>query len=301
MLLLLPECYLALATWLKARVGEGQDVWISAFTMWASTEITFWSLNLFFFAIEILGVMKQYRLHTESSNFEQFKSTLIHKPVTYLVDVPVYLLAAYVCDGSPFDPLPSSQELFIHVAVTAIAFDLMFYLWHRFLHTSFMWKFHKKHHEIKISYASANDHEDILELSGNIIWKMIPPMFMRSHVYTICVFRSVVKFFALLHHSGYELPVFKPLQMIPFMSSPSDHDFHHFCGHSNYGGVLMLWDWIAGTHVTWQAKVIKQGRCPDGFKQTLSTHDAIALHKRQHFALDDKDLLYAVGRSRAPC
>lgn len=281
MLLLLPDWYHGMASAWQATFGDGYDMWLSTLLMWFSTELTFWSINLFFFSIEALGLFKEHRIHAENSNVEQFKSTLLHKPLTYLVDVPIYLATAWTCNGSPFDPLPSGTTIATQVIISALTFDFMFYCWHRFLHTRYMWEYHKKHHEVKICYASANDHESLLEVSGNILWKMIPPMVMKSHVYTVCVFRSVVKFFALLHHSGYELPIFKPLQFIPFMSSPADHDFHHYQGHSNYGGVFMLWDFIAGTHVTWKDKAERKIKRQTSWIAKLTVHDTVAVTKEQ--------------------
>mmetsp|Transcript_38748 Transcript_38748/g.58191 ORF Transcript_38748/g.58191 Transcript_38748/m.58191 type:complete len:162 (+) Transcript_38748:546-1031(+) len=150
---------------------------------------------------------------------------------------------------SPLDPLPAC-----HVLILTAIFDFLFYLWHRALHTRFMWKFHKKHHEVKVSFSCANDHESVVELAGNILWKMIPPALLGCHIYTVCLFRATVKFFALLHHSGFELLLFKPLQLIPGVSSPSHHDHHHYYGYGNFGGVFNFWDWMFGTFVPVRGK-----------------------------------------------
>lgn len=278
-LLLSPANFNELASWWHATVGEDQT-WLAVFVMFISTEITFWSVNLFFFGIERLGLFKKYKIHTEATDLAQFKETLVHKPITYLVDIPIYWLTAYFTPGNAFDPLPSGLVILRDVAICTLAFDLMFYCWHRSLHTSSLWKYHKKHHEIKVTYACANDHEDMLEVSGNILWKMIPPIVLGSHIYTICVYRSLVKFFALLHHSGYELPIFQPLQYIPLMSSPADHDFHHYEGHSNYGGVLMVWDHVFGTRMSWADKAEKKGRALGRRKSLLdllSVRETVAL------------------------
>merc|ERR1712113_561983 len=118
---------------------------------------------------------------------------------------------------------------------------------------------------------------------------MIPPAMLGSHVYTVCIFRSVVKFFALLHHSGYELPLFQPLQKIPFISSPSQHDFHHYNGHGNYGGVFMIWDYMFGTLRTWNTKARGLGLNAT-LLETLSERQIVALTKGDYSEVPDATL-----------
>jgi sterol desaturase/sphingolipid hydroxylase (fatty acid hydroxylase superfamily) len=281
-ILTIPSVYAAASELYQSWFGTQHDAMFAVFVMWLSTEITFWSVNMFFYFIEVKGWFAKYKLHKEATDREQFKETLLHKPITYLVDVPIYWMS-YKMTGifhtnppSPHCDLPGIANIFVHVAICTLTFDFMFYCWHRSLHTGPLWRFHKKHHEVKICYASANDHESVLEVTGNILWKMIPPAVLGSHVYTVCIFRSVVKFFALLHHSGYELPVFQPLQTIPFISSPSDHDFHHYNGHGNYGGVFMIWDHLGGTHRTWDQQALKVGK-RRSLINTLSQREKVAV------------------------
>jgi len=301
MLLLLPTWYWSLVNWWPTVVsfgsdstdGSWNDIFAAAFVMWASTELTFWSVNLFFFSIEYFGLFAKHRIHKEGSDMSQFAETLLHKPITYLVDVPIYLLTAWssaAAGKTVHEPLPGAAEIATQVLIATLTFDFMFYWWHRNLHSKLMWPYHKKHHEVKVVYASANDHEDILEVSGNILWKMLPPIVMKSHVYTVCVFRSVVKFFALLHHSGYELPVFQPLQAIPFMSSPANHDFHHYIGHSNYGGVFMLWDYIFGTYTTWDERAQQKGHRAS-LVSMLTVREKVAASKKQYEEFSDEALI----------
>jgi len=295
-ILTIPSVYQGASQAWLSLLGSGNDALFAVFTMWLSTEITFWSVNLLFYFIEVKGWFVKYKMHKEATDRDLFKSTLLHKPITYLVDVPIYW-ASYKMTGlfhtdppGPHSALPSISEIILHVVVCTITFDFLFYSWHRSLHTQALYRFHKKHHEVKVTYACANDHEDILEVTGNIAWKMIPPAVLGAHVYTVCIFRSLVKFFALLHHSGYELPIFQPIQAIPFMSSPTDHDFHHYNGHSNYGGVFMIWDYLCGTHRTWDEKAERLG-IRKSLIQTLSQRQKIALVQKDFTEMDDKSLV----------
>ena len=260
MIFTLPCTYMQTCNWFLKNVSTNEAL-CAVFVMWLNTEITYALVVSFFYYIEQSGKFTKYKIHEQPSDGKMFRDAILFKPVTWLVDVPIYFMS-YKMMGwrildfgvdknkpmpSPLDPLPDATTLFCHVVVLVLVFDFLFYCWHRALHTKILWKYHKKHHEVKVSFSCANDHEDPVELAGNILWKMVPPALMCCHVYTVCVFRAIVKFFALLHHSGFELPAFQFIQLIPGIASPAGHDFHHYYGKGNYGGVFKVWDRIFGT------------------------------------------------------
>ena len=268
MLFTSPSNYLSACNWFTSNVTTNEAA-TAVFLMWLNTEMTYTFVVSFFYLVEKNRFcFSKYKIHKQSSDKEMFRSAIMFKPIAWLVDIPIYFLSFQMMGWnkqlqhmmnmapndtpyvppSPMNPLPDNATLFRHVLYLTLIFDLLFYCWHRLLHTKSMWKFHKKHHDVKVSFSCANDHESVVELTGNILWKMIPPALIGCHVYTVCVFRAIVKFFALLHHSGFELPCFTPLQSIPGVSSPSHHDFHHYYGHGNYGGVFSIWDHLFGTY-----------------------------------------------------
>lgn len=297
-----PAIYSAFSSWWLSTISSGGTSF-AVFVMWLSTEITFWAVNVFFYTIELNGWFVKHKIHKEPTDRAQFTSTLLHKPITYLVDVPIYW-ASYRMTGifhktvaGPHDELPGLAEILLHVLICTLTFDFMFYMWHRSLHSKLLYPFHKKHHEVRVTYACANDHESVLEVAGNILWKMIPPAVLGSHVYTVCIFRSLVKFFALLHHSGYELPIFQPIQKIPFVSSPSHHDFHHYNGYGNYGGVFMIWDYLFGTFRTWDEKAEKITR-RKSLLEMLSQREVVALSQKDYAELPADALRKLISEKR---
>ena len=282
MIFLPSAVYVKVSNWFLTNVSSNEAL-LAVFIMWLNTEVTYATIVAFFYAVEKSAKFNMYKIHSQPSNERMMRDAILFKPVAWMVDIPIYFLSFQMMGWrgrlfvlyknfwsndsstknnfstmsttmsssgppSPLDPLPDSLTFLKHVLILTATYDLLFYLWHRALHTKSLWKYHKKHHEVKVSFTCANDHESVLEVAGNIFWKMIPPVLIGCHVYTVCVYRAVVKFFALLHHSGFELPIFQPLQCIPGIASPSYHDFHHFYGHGNYGGVLTVWDRIFGTH-----------------------------------------------------
>ena len=87
---------------------------------------------------------------------EHFKSILFHKPITYLIDVPLYW-ATYKMMGlmhpdaaGPHDPLPSMSTILIQLLIHLFSYDLCFYSFHRLLHTKRFFPYHKKHHQLKV-------------------------------------------------------------------------------------------------------------------------------------------------------
>lgn len=253
MLFLSPHMYTAVATWWsESPLGDFNDAFLAVFMMWLNTELTYAAVNAFFIYIERKGYFAQHKIRSEASDTKMVHDAIMFKPIAWMVDVPIYYLSFSMMNmngetSSPLDPMPSAGRIARDTLILTLVFDFLFYAWHRSLHSKLMWRFHKKHHEVRVSFSCANDHESVLELAGNILWKMIPPALLGCHIYTVCVFRSVVKFFALMHHSGYELPVFKFLQYIPFVASPSYHDHHHYHGWGNFGGVFNIWDRVFGT------------------------------------------------------
>ena len=110
-----------------------------------------------------------------------------------------------------------------------------------------------------------------------MFFKLVPSLLLGSHIYTVCLFRSFVKFFALLHHSGYEFSVNNtPMHKIPLMSSPSNHDFHHYNGYNNYGTLFSFWDKFFGTYTTWEDKAKKMGT-PQAVLDKLSESEVVAM------------------------
>ena len=143
---------------------------------------------------------------------------------------------------SPLDLLPDTNTLFEHEVILTMIFNFLFYLWHRALNTEYF-KYHKKHHEIKVNFRYANDHESVLVLAGNILWKMIPPVLIGCHLYTVCVFCAAVNFFTLLHPSGFGFQqIFSHCNLFQGLLAQVITTF------ITHGGVLTIWDQICGSH-----------------------------------------------------
>ena len=71
------------------------------------------------------------------------------------------------------------------------------------------------------------------------------------------------------------------------MSSPSNHDFHHYNGYNNYGTLFSFWDKFFGTYSTWEDKAKKKG-IPQAVLDSVSESEVVALTKMERAKLSDK-------------
>jgi sterol desaturase/sphingolipid hydroxylase (fatty acid hydroxylase superfamily) len=67
------------------------------------------------------------------------------------------------------------------------------------------------------------------------------------HFYTYIVWGNIRIGNGTYAHSGYDFPFF-PLEILPFYSNSTYHDFHHSKSVGNYAGIFSLWDTLNGTN-----------------------------------------------------
>jgi sterol desaturase/sphingolipid hydroxylase (fatty acid hydroxylase superfamily) len=230
----------------------------------ASIEVTDLFFKLFYYFIEWTGQFEKYKIHPEEkSNKELAWEYIKVKPFNCLMELPMYwtqfkfINMVTKINMASFDQTPSAPWMILEALFLSACFDFLFFCFHRCCHSKSLYHIHKKHHEMKVTHVYTNDHEHPLESSVQILLKMLPTLLLGTHIYTNCVYNAIVKAFANLQHCGYELPIFRPLQQFPFISSPTAHDYHHYHGYSNYGAILIVWDLAFGTDSQTMARARK--------------------------------------------
>lgn len=149
-------------------------------------------------------------------------------------------------------PFPSFSEMVIDFVVMFILNDSLFYFAHRLLHHPLLYKkFHAQHHRfitpIGISSQFASPLETII---ANAFPTFAGALFMRSHLFTICLWFSFRILETIEAHSGYDFP-FWFSNKIPFLHGPRGHDWHHSHNRGVYG-MSKFWDWYCGTDVEYR-------------------------------------------------
>ena len=198
----------------------------------------------------------------EKNYIKQYKETIINIVGGMVIVFPLlnYFLICldiveYITDPVLF---PSLLEIFKNVILRMIAFDTLFYWIHRFAHTPWFYnKFHKQHHEYKVSVAIATYYNHPLDfIITNIIPNLLTEiMFVKIHVVCVYMWVLFVTPFVLLSHCGYNLS-WSPYSIIPFVADTRYHDYHHSPNIGNYGIFFVFWDTLCKTN-KWYVKYIQ--------------------------------------------
>lgn len=126
-------------------------------------------------------------------------------------------------------------------------FDTTFFLLHKLMHSSLLYKhIHKIHHEWKAPISVASVYAHPLEhMTTNFIPSIVGPMLMRSQICTQWLWLSSVIVSTVSDHSGYHLP---------FLKSSRFHDFHHAHFNECFGSCGVM-DAIFGTDIKFRQSI----------------------------------------------
>jgi len=140
---------------------------------------------------------------------------------TLIFNLVIFQLLHY--NNNPYYPTRYSYSLF-KLLVYKYFVDIPFYICHRIFHTKYLYKYHKKHHEIKAPVGiSALYSHPIDYIFGNLVPVSVPLIlfnidFISLHVWTfLTIFSTVYD-----SHGG-------------FVNLSEFHDFHHKYFKFNFG------------------------------------------------------------------
>ena len=156
-------------------------------------------------------------------------------------------------------PLPSLLEVVTHVAASLFIYETLFYWGHRAMHHPLLYsRFHKLHHRFYVPVGfSAEYFHPVDNLISNVIPLIAGPLLLGSHMITFWVYTIVRVAEALDSHCGYDF-WWSPFRYFPFRPSAEVHDFHHSANSGNYGGMMLIWDWLCGTDAAYKRFLAKK-------------------------------------------
>lgn len=136
--------------------------------------------------------------------------------------------------------LPSLGTFAWHFAIFVASEEVLFYWSHRLLHTKQLYALHKQHHEWTSPIALTASYAHWIEfLVSNLVPLIVPPFFVRAHLFTYCVWVFVAILTTQMHHSGYAF-FHNPVLDVVGDDQPRFHDLHHEHFTVNFGLLGLL-------------------------------------------------------------
>ena len=186
----------------------------------------------------------------------QWLTDLMHLLVTGMaIRLALVLLLATLLPLAPLSLPPeitgfvARQPLWLQVPAAIIVSDIGFYLHHRLYHAvPLLWRFHTVHHSIEeLDWLAAHRVHPLDQIVSSLF--VLVPLVMLGFSPAALVIQSLTYFLqSHLIHSNTRLG-FGPLDRV--LASPRFHHWHH-ANHPeahdrNFGGQLLLMDWLFGT------------------------------------------------------
>ncbi len=158
----------------------------------------------------------------------------------------VLCLEAVVPDG--FGAITGRQPFWLQIIEAVVLVDLGVYVSHRLLHTRYLWRFHEVHHSAEEMNWFVAFRFHPVDLGINAILTTIPAVLLGLSIEAIAVAKLINGWQSTISHANVWLGL-GPLRRI--FIDPGFHHWHHANDRDaydrNFGGLLVVWDWLFGT------------------------------------------------------
>jgi len=158
-----------------------------------------------------------------------------------LLNTFVYLIPFCVVGGiydSNYDDIFSIKKCAIDLIASIPLIDIFFYICHKSFHTTYLYQYHKKHHEIIAPVGISALYMTPLDMYfGNIIPSILPAYLLNYHPITVKILIAI----AIINTIGAAHSGFKRISEF--------HDYHHSAFSVNFG-INIFMDKLLGTYYT---------------------------------------------------
>lgn len=213
---------------------------VNAIVPWCLAMLVYWGYGGFFLLVDAYQRPKALyatKLQPKAVNTVSLSDCV--KQVLFnqiLVLLPALLGLNLMGNLKITQELPSIFTVILHLTLTLLAGEVLYYYTHRILHTRWLYRaIHKRHHNYKAPIAIVSLYAHPLEvLFGNILSLIGPAFFLGLNTYT-WYWAIVLGFIdSISDHVGYDV-------------KGDFHDLHHQHTTYNYGSIGIL-DYLHGTY-----------------------------------------------------
>jgi sterol desaturase/sphingolipid hydroxylase (fatty acid hydroxylase superfamily) len=177
--------------------------------------------------------------------------TLIFSTLT--VNIPLALLSSYdKTVNLDTKNIPGIGLSFIQIMLCILISDFVHYNTHLMMHKTYLYKYHKIHHEHIEPTIFTDSWGSIIDYLISGVFPSVCGIILVSlltgnmHFINLIMYNIIVNLYSISQHSNLNLP-YSPLRLIPFTNSDVDHIKHHNLFNYNYGEFFMLWDHVFNT------------------------------------------------------
>jgi sterol desaturase/sphingolipid hydroxylase (fatty acid hydroxylase superfamily) len=237
-----------LSTWadLIEKHGEHKVEFVGTFLVQI---LCFWIPSAFYISLDALwpSFSERHKIQpapkqpTAADIRDCFLKVLRNQALSLAISAALGLLS--LSTGSPpafrvAGPPPSAAEFARDLALCCAGREALFYYSHRLLHTPWLYRrVHKTHHRFVAPVALAAQYSHPAEhVLANTLPIALPPLLLRTHVWTMWAFLGAMLLETCTVHSGYDF----------LAGAARMHDAHHEKFNLNYGAFGVL-DWVHGT------------------------------------------------------
>ncbi|XP_076006761.1 cholesterol 25-hydroxylase-like protein [Genypterus blacodes] len=148
------------------------------------------------------------------------------------------------------DLAPTCWRLFVEVFASLLVFDLLFFLWHIFMH-KVPWLYrniHQLHHLHHTPFALAAQDASMVELLSLLLLALSSAWLVGCHPLSETLFHLLNSWMAVEDHCGYDLP-WALHRLLPCLGGAPHHQNHHSLKTGNFAPYFTHWDHLCGTHI----------------------------------------------------
>lgn len=219
-----------------------------------SMAVLYAACSLVFYFIDKYRVFDKYKIqkgkYATDAEYITVMKALIFDYLVFILPIGIitYPLTQHLGMSHSL-PLPGFGEWALHIFICLMGEDFFHYWVHRYLHTPWAYKnIHKDHHFYLSPFGLTATYSHPVEILMEGVATFLPVLLLRPHFFTFYTWFVIRQLDAVYTHCGYDLPVLRLINKIPFYGGVVFHDYHHAAFTCNYASRFTYLDVAFGTY-----------------------------------------------------